>query len=102
LVIGRKGDDHMCGLPAKRAGGTKAFESKEEGHSAAQDSQQTKQRNAWYLLLLFPYIGLLWPPLYTRSEPTLFSFPFFYWYQFLWVPLSAILTGIVYLITRRR
>jgi len=32
----------------------------------------------------------------------LFGFPFFYWYQFAWVPLSAVLTGIVYLVTRRR
>jgi hypothetical protein len=60
-----------------------------------------RQRNrAWYLLLLLPYVFLLWPPLYAKSEPTLFGFPFFYWYQFLWVPIAAVLTGIVYFRTR--
>jgi hypothetical protein len=54
----------------------------------------------WYVLLLLPYVFLLWPPLYANAEPSLFGFPFFYWYQFLWVPLSAALTGIVYLKTR--
>uniref|UniRef100_UPI0038B3ECCE DUF3311 domain-containing protein n=1 Tax=Geobacter argillaceus TaxID=345631 RepID=UPI0038B3ECCE len=54
------------------------------------------------LLLLLPFLGLLWPPLYARSEPQLLGFPFFYWYQFLWVILSAIITGFVYLATHRR
>jgi uncharacterized protein DUF3311 len=55
-----------------------------------------RRSRAWYLLLLLPYVFLLWPPLYAKSEPVLFGFPFFYWYQFLWVPIAAALTGIVY------
>ncbi len=54
------------------------------------------------LLLLLPYLGLLWPPMYAHAEPYLFGFPFFYWYQFLWVILSALLTGLVYFATHRR
>jgi hypothetical protein len=66
-----------------------------------QDQAAPRRRSrAWYLLLLLPYIFLLWPPLYARTEPTLFGFPFFYWYQFLWVPIAAALTGIVYFRTR--
>jgi hypothetical protein len=38
-------------------------------------------------LLLLPYIGLLWVPFYNFSEPVLFGFPFFYWYQLAWVPV---------------
>ena len=49
-----------------------------------------------WLLLLIPYIGLLWVPFYNYVEPKLFGFPFFYWYQLLWVPISAVLTWIVY------
>ena len=49
-----------------------------------------------WLLLLIPYIGLLWVPFYNHVEPKLFGFPFFYWYQLLWVPISAVLTWIVY------
>jgi uncharacterized protein DUF3311 len=33
---------------------------------------------------------------YARDEPRLWGFPFFYWYQFLWVFLSAILVSICY------
>jgi hypothetical protein len=47
-------------------------------------------------LLLLPYIGLLWVPFYNFSDPVLFGFPFFYWYQLAWVPLSALLTWLAY------
>ena len=55
-----------------------------------------------YLLLLVPFLGTLWVPLYNRVHPTLLGFPFFYWYQLAWVPVSVILTGIVYLMTEPR
>jgi hypothetical protein len=48
------------------------------------------------LLLLLPFFGLLAVPFYNIAEPSLFGFPFFYWYQFAWVPLTALLTYIVY------
>ena len=57
---------------------------------------------AWYLLLLLPFIGLLWPPFYAKDAPRLGGFPFFYWYQFLWVLLGAGLTGVVYWATTPR
>ena len=47
-------------------------------------------------LLIIPYIGLLWPSLYNTREPALFGFPFFYWYQLAWVPITAFLTFIAY------
>ena len=50
----------------------------------------------WYLLLVPPYVGLLWVPIYASEEPTLWGFPFFYWYQLVWVPVTALLIGIVY------
>jgi hypothetical protein len=56
---------------------------------------------AWYLLLLIPFVALAVPPLYARETPELFGFPFFYWYQFAWVPISALLTWIVYRAVRR-
>jgi hypothetical protein len=52
------------------------------------------------LLLLVPLIGVLIPPIYNDREPELFGFPFFYWYQLLWVPLSVVCTVIVYRATR--
>ncbi|HTW85419.1 MAG TPA: DUF3311 domain-containing protein [Candidatus Sulfotelmatobacter sp.] len=53
----------------------------------------------WYFLLLIPFIALL-APVYLTATPALWGFPFFYWYQFLWLVLSAGLTWIVYLATR--
>ncbi|BAF87021.1 MULTISPECIES: DUF3311 domain-containing protein [Azorhizobium] len=47
-------------------------------------------------LLLLPFIGLLWVPFYNFKEPQLLGFPFFYWYQLLWVPLTSLLTYIVW------
>ncbi|MDB5825906.1 MAG: hypothetical protein JWQ73_126 [Variovorax sp.] len=49
-----------------------------------------------WLLLLLPFIGLLWIPFYNAELPALFGFPFFYWYQLVWVPVTALLIWIVY------
>jgi len=49
-----------------------------------------------WLLLLVPCVALIWVPFYNRSLPELFGFPFFYWYQLLWVPGASLLTYIVY------
>ncbi|WP_312015690.1 DUF3311 domain-containing protein [Bradyrhizobium liaoningense] len=48
------------------------------------------------LLLLLPFIGLIIVSFYNVREPYLFGFPFFYWYQLAWVPLTSLLTFIVY------
>ncbi|MFL6707855.1 MAG: DUF3311 domain-containing protein [Massilia sp.] len=48
------------------------------------------------LLLIIPFIALLWVPFYNHDLPALFGFPFFYWYQLLWVPLTAGMIWIVY------
>jgi hypothetical protein len=49
-----------------------------------------------WLLLLVPYLGLLWVPFYNARAPELWGFPFFYWYQLIWVPITAALTWLVY------
>jgi len=47
-------------------------------------------------LLILPYIGLLWVPFYNQHDPVFLGFPFFYWYQLLWVPITSFLTWIAY------
>ena len=49
-----------------------------------------------YVLLIIPLIATLWVPFYAGSSPELGGFPFFYWYQFLWVLITAALTAVVY------
>ena len=46
------------------------------------------------MLLVLPYLGLMFPQFYARATPELWGFPFFYWYQFLWVVLTAGLLGL--------
>lgn len=57
---------------------------------------------AWYLLLLIPFVATLWVPFYNSVEPTLAGIPYFYWYQFLWVIISVVITSVVYFATRER
>jgi uncharacterized protein DUF3311 len=54
----------------------------------------------WYLLLLVPFIAVLWVPFYSGGQPDFAGIPYFYWYQFLWILISAVLTAIVYFATR--
>ena len=41
------------------------------------------------VLLAIPIVALLWVSSYARETPKLGGFPFFFWYQFLWVFLCA-------------
>ena len=54
------------------------------------------------VLLAIGILGTLWIPLYARSAPKLGPFPFFYWFQLIWVPLTAVLCRICYLLLRAR
>lgn len=58
--------------------------------------------NNWSLVLLLPpFVGLLYPPFYSRFEPALGGVPFFIWYQFAWAIVTVMLTAIVYRLRRR-
>ncbi|MCW2847592.1 MAG: hypothetical protein JWR90_1566 [Marmoricola sp.] len=41
------------------------------------------------VLLAIPIVALLWVSSYARETPRLWGFPFFFWYQFLWVFICA-------------
>ncbi len=41
------------------------------------------------ILLAIPIMALLWVGSYAHETPRLGGFPFFFWYQFLWVFLCA-------------
>ena len=54
----------------------------------------------WYWLLLLPFLALLYPPLYSHLTPRIFGIPFFYWYQAVWLIITAAITTFVYRRTR--
>ncbi len=62
----------------------------------AEPPVRAKGKLQWKLLLLLPYLGLLFPVVYARNAPALFGIPFFYWYQLLWVILASAIMGLVY------
>lgn len=67
---------------------------------AGQPAPAPRSRRWIRLLLIFPFIGLLFPSWYAHADPHLAGIPFFIWYQFLWVLLGVAATGLVYLVDR--
>lgn len=55
------------------------------------EKKKRKGLRPLYLLLLLPYIAMLWVPFYNRIEPEIAGVPFFYWFQLLWIVLGAAL-----------
>jgi hypothetical protein len=64
------------------------------------EPEKRGQWSWWYLLFVVQFIAVLWPPFYNKAEPYVAGVPFFYWYQMLWVIISAVFTAIVYLATK--
>lgn len=54
------------------------------------------------ILLLVIFIITLWVPIFNRVGPTLFGFPFFYWYQIVVIVIGSFLTWIVYVVESRK
>ncbi|HWD26758.1 MAG TPA: DUF3311 domain-containing protein [Rhizomicrobium sp.] len=54
-----------------------------------------------HLLLLIPYVAMLWVPSYNRVEPSLAGIPFFYWYQMAWILLGVAVMLPVYFYDER-
>jgi hypothetical protein len=76
----------------------KLMDSDQDPQSREQENQGATRggSNWWLLLLLIPFVGLLYPPFYAHLEPWVFGFPFFIWYQFLWVFITVAITASVY------
>jgi hypothetical protein len=61
--------------------------------------RSTGNKGVWAVvgvLLLIPIVGPLLVNTYAREEPALFGFPFFFWYQFMWILIAATLTTIAF------
>jgi Na+/melibiose symporter-like transporter len=74
-----------------------------EEAAMAQHRAPRKHTGTWIViavLLAAAVISTLWVPFYNHLTPTLGDFPFFYWYQLMWVPIVAILAAIAYLLSR--
>ena len=69
--------------------------------SGKPDDHQPVRPVLWArLLLLLPFIAMLWVSSYDSIEPMVAGIPFFYWYQLLWILLGAAIIALVYRVER--
>jgi hypothetical protein len=64
------------------------------------EEKRRPRNRAALLLLVPPFVGMLWVPFYNSVEPSFGGIPFFYWYQAVGILLGAALTTVVYFVTR--
>jgi hypothetical protein len=53
------------------------------------------------VLLGIPLLALALVPTYSKEAPHLWGFPFFYWYQLLWVLLTPLFTWSAFVVIQR-
>jgi hypothetical protein len=68
--------------------------------SASPSSGAPAGSRAWNLLLVLPLLMLV-TPWFNHDGPRLLGLPFFYWSQFLFVPVGVACVWIVFAMTRR-
>lgn len=54
------------------------------------------KRLFWTCLLILVCLVSLWVPFYNHVEPSIGGIPFFYWFQFCWIIVVAIVTALAY------
>lgn len=72
----------------------------ERGTTTSRGVQVHDRNHGWYWLFAIPFVFTLLPWIYNKSSPELFGMPFFYWYQMAWVPITVVLTILVYIKTK--
>lgn len=63
----------------------------------ANSSREHKPNILWIILLLAPFVGILWESLLKRADLGLASISPFSSHQFLWMVVTALITGMLYL-----
>ncbi|MFE5582377.1 DUF3311 domain-containing protein [Kitasatospora sp. NPDC056531] len=58
----------------------------------------TAERLLAGIALAVPVVALLWVSSYSKPDPVLGGMPLFYWYQLMWIPLTALFTGAAHLL----
>lgn len=53
------------------------------------------------ICVVVPFIAVLYVTIYDRQKPEVAGFPFFFWWQLLWVAITAGLMGLAYFVVRR-
>ena len=51
--------------------------------------------------VIVPFVAVLWVPIFDKDKPEVAGFPFFFWWQLLWVAVTAALMALAYFVVRR-
>jgi hypothetical protein len=51
--------------------------------------------------VIVPFVAVLWVPIFDKDKPEVAGFPFFFWWQLLWVAVTAALMALAYVVVRR-
>jgi Protein of unknown function (DUF3311) len=51
--------------------------------------------------VIVPFVAVLWVPIFDKDKPEIAGFPFFFWWQLLWVAVTAALMALAYFVVRR-
>src|SRR5690348_13408097 len=90
--------DAMTGGPTIFRRSVRIFVAESE-RSIVMASHPIKKKKAFsplLLLLIVPFIALCWPPFYNFHNPEIIGIPFFYWFQMLWIIITAVITAVLY------
>ncbi len=71
---------------------------------APHDRSAAGSRPLWVVVGVLLAVGAVLPlvvPIYAREAPSLGGFPFFYWFQFALIPVTAIATFVAFLLSQR-
>ncbi len=60
----------------------------------------TPARVAAAVCVIAPFVATLWVGSYNRKSPDIGGMPFFYWYQLLWVIITAVLMAAAYFLIK--
>jgi hypothetical protein len=68
----------------------------------SQEEEMRARPSALRVLLILPFAAVLWVPFYNAAEPSVLGVPFFYMYQLVWILLTSVVIGAIYLVEHRR
>ena len=51
--------------------------------------------------VIVPFVAVLGVPIFDKDKPEVAGFPFFFWWQLLWVAVTAALMALAYFVVRR-
>jgi hypothetical protein len=71
-----------------------------EGGTTPRGVAVRERNHSWYWLFAIPFVFTLLPWIYNTDSPEFLGMPFFYWYQMAWVPITVIITVLVYIKTK--